>query len=207
MLVIHMVSIKHQIIGAVSASVLAAAPAGAQADRNRFELGVQVPSAVSSEFNTTDIGLGVRVGWRPAGWLGVEAELDTYPRDFPRRGSFSGSRLEGLFGTTVGGRIGKVRPFGRLRPGFMQFRAPQPLPCIAIFPPPLVCTLGSGRTVFALDAGGGVEVSATSRTFLRVDVGDRLIKYPGPSIGNNFERRESFFSHDFRFAAGGGVRF
>jgi hypothetical protein len=204
-----MVRIKHPIVGALAALLAAAAmPAAAQVDQNGLELGVQVPSAMSSEFNTADIGLGVRLAWRPAGWLGVEAEIDAYPRDFPRRGSFSSSRLEGLFGPTVGGRFGKVRPFGKLRPGFVQFRAaPQPLLCIAIFPPPLVCTLASGRTVFALDAGGGVEVYATPRTFLRVDAGDRMIKYPGPSIGDNFERRDSFFSHDFRFAAGAGVRF
>lgn len=205
-----MVSTRHTVILAAVAttSILAiAAPAAAQTDRSGFEVGVQVPSANSGEFDTTDVGVGARIAWR-TGWFGVEAEFDGYPGDFPGGAAFSSGRMEGLFGATVGPRIGRVRPFARLRPGFMTFQqAPDPFGCIAIFPPPLSCTLAAGRTVFAFDAGGGIEISATPRTFLRVDAGDLLVKYPGPTTDQDFDRRESFFSHDFRFAAGVGFRF
>ena len=194
------------VIGAALALV-AAAPAAAQTDRSGFEVGVQVPSANSGEFDTTDVGVGARIAWR-AGWLGVEAEFNSYPADFPGDAAFSSGRTEGLFGATLGPRIGRVRPFARLRPGLMTFQqAADPFGCIAIFPPPLSCTLAAGRTVFALDAGGGIEISATPRTYLRVDAGDLLVKYPGPTTDRNFDQRESFFSHDFRFAAGVGFRF
>jgi hypothetical protein len=101
-----------------------------------------------------------------------------------------------------------VRPFARLRPGFVTFReAPQPFACILIFPPPLACVLGAGDTLFALDIGGGVEVFTTRRTFLRVDAGDRLLRYPGPVFRDGTAEEDGFFSHDFRFAVGGGLRF
>ena len=202
------ITFKHLATGIGTTLVLAAAaPAAAQTDRSGFEIGVQVPSARSSEFDTTDVGVGARIAWR-ADWLGVEAEFNGYPGDFPGRPAFSSSRTEGLFGATVGPHIGRVRPFAKLRPGFMTFQeAPEPFGCIAIFPPPLSCTLAAGRTVFALDAGGGIEISATPGTFLRVDAGDLLVKYPGPTTDQNIDQRGSFFSHDFRVAAGVGFRF
>ena len=181
----------------------------AQLDVGGFELGAQFAGAVSGEFNGTDVGGGVRVAWHPTSMVGAEAELDFYPRDFASAPAFSKSRIEALFGITAGPRIGRLRPFAKLRPGFVTFReAPGPFPCIAIFPPPLACTLGAGATVFALDIGGGVEFLTSGRTFVRVDVGDRLLRYPSPVFDTNFTLRSNpFFSNDFRFAVGGGVRF
>jgi len=84
----------------------------------------------------------------------------------------------------------------------------EPFACILIFPPPLACALASGRTLFALDVGGGVEVYATPKTFVRVDAGDLLLKYPGPVFDNTLTAQQNgFFSHNFRFAAGAGWRF
>ena len=62
--------------------------------------------------------------------------------------------------------------------------------------------------MFALDIGGGGEVFTPRKTFLRVDIGDRLLKYPGPALDNNHTaHEEAYFGHDFRFAIGGGLRF
>ena len=173
--------------------------------QGRFEAGGQVVFARSSEFDRGDTGVGGRFAWHPLDLIGAEAEMTFYPGDFPSSGSFSRSRIEGLFGLTVGPRIARVRPFAKLRPGFLTFRG-QPVVCILIFPPPLSCQL-DGRTVFALDAGGGVELFATERLIIRVDAGDRLLKYPGPSFRSGRVAQEPFFSHDFRFSAGAGVRF
>ena len=181
----------------------------ASAQTRGFEIGGQIAVTTLRQFEGSDVGVGARAGWRPTGMLRVEAEVNVYPSNFPDRFPFTRSRTEGLFGVTIGPTFGRVGTFGRVRPGFVTFaEAPEPFPCLAIFPPPLSCTLGGGATLFALDIGGGVEVSATERTFFRVDAGDRAVRYPGPSFdANRRVRSDPFFSHDFRFAAGAGLRF
>jgi hypothetical protein len=195
----------------IAISVLATvwpAVAMAQSSDARAELGIHLTSVRSSEFDRSDTGVGGRLSWYPAGLIGLEGELTIYPGDFPDAPAFSRSRLEGLFGVTVGVSVNRVRPFARIRPGFVTFReAPQPFACILIFPPPLACALSGGDTLLALDIGGGVEVFTTRRTVLRVDAGDRLLRYPGPVFRDGTAVENGFFSHDFRFAVGGGLRF
>jgi hypothetical protein len=174
-------------------------PAAAQAQERRLEIGGQVVVSKVSEFDQSDIGLGVRGGWRAVDLLGLEAELNVYPRELPNTGTaFSAGRVEGLFGVTIGPQLGRVRPFARVRPGVLRYReAPEPVACILIFPPPLSCTLASGQTLFALDLGGGVEVAAGPRMLFRFDAGDRLVRYPEPNDTG----------HDVRVAAGWAFRF
>src|SRR5206468_5983682 len=130
-----------------------------QSGETRFELGLQLTSANSSEFDQSEVGVGGRFSWHPAALFGIEAEIDHYAGDFPDTPPSSHGRTEGFFGVTGGPRFDRVRLFGRFRPGFMNFgEASQPFACLAIFPPPLPCILASGRTVFALDIGGGGEV-------------------------------------------------
>jgi hypothetical protein len=208
----HLVKLRNQtavILTIAALSIARPDSAFAQSIPSRLELGGQVASTMSSQFDTTDVGLGARVSFHPAGWIGTEAELNGYPGNFPGQRAFSRGRVEGLFGATVGGRVGALRPFGKLRPGFVMFReSSEPFACILIFPPPLACALASGRTLFALDVGGGVEVYATPKTFVRVDAGDLLLKYPGPVFDNTLTAQQNgFFSHNFRFAAGAGWRF
>ena len=189
------------------AGLLAAWPAAAvaQSSPGRFEVGVQVTTADLSEFDETDVGFGGRLAWNPAGIIGIEAEINAYPEDL----IFSGNRVEGLFGVTVGPRFDRVRPFGKLRSGFLSVgEARRPFACVLIYPPPLSCELASGETLALFDFGGGVEVSTTQRTFVRVEAGDRLVKYPGPVIDRSgMVHDDSFFGHDFRFAVGAGLRF
>lgn len=180
-----------------------------QSSPARFDAGVQIASPTSSQFDAADVGFGGRLAWHPIGLVGVEAEVNLYPGDFPEPRPFSRFRVEGLFGATVGPRLGRVRPFARVRPGFVRMReAPAPFPCILIYPPPLACTLALGRTLFALDVGGGVDIPVGARTFVRVDAGDRLLRYPGPAFDEaRTQHDRAFLSHEFRFAAGGGIRF
>ena len=184
-------------------TLLMPALAGAQ---DRFDVGAHVAVARSSEFHDTDTGVGGRFSWHPVALVGADAEMTFYPASFPNANGFSRSRIEGLFGVTVGPRLPGVRPFARVRPGFLTVRG-QPVVCILIFPPPLSCELARGRTLFALDLGGGVELFPTTHALIRVDVGDRVLKYPGPSFRNGRTTQDSFYSHDFRVSAGAGVRF
>ena len=62
--------------------------------------------------------------------------------------------------------------------------------------------------MFALDVGGGLDVAATPRTFIRIDAGDRLVRYPGLAFDSSrTPQMDDFFSHDLRIAAGIGLRF
>jgi hypothetical protein len=189
--------------------LVCASPVAAQSAEPSFQAGVNLAAATSSEFETTSPGVSGRLSWSPIGLVGVEGELGWYPGDVGDRVAFSGGLVEGLFGGTIGPRLGRLRPFARLRTGFLTFQeAPEPIACILIFPPPIHCTLATGATVFALDAGGGVEFFASDRTALRVDLGDRAVRYPSPVIdGTGAIRDDAFFSHDFRVALGGALRF
>ncbi len=183
--------------------------AGAQAAEKSFQVGVHFSVIDSSRFDDSDLGVGGRVSWHPTSLIGTEAELTFYPSDFAGEPAFSGSRVEGLFGVTVGPWLGRLRPFAKLRPGFVNFGdGPAFFPCILIFPPPLACRLSAGDTLFVLDLGGGVEFQTTDRTFIRVDVGDRAVRYPAPVLDTDGAvRDDSFFGHDFRFQIGGGFQF
>jgi hypothetical protein len=190
-------------------SLFFASPLWAQTDDRVFRVGGQLATIASGEFDGAEVGVGGRLSWHPFPLVAFDGELTFYPGDFPDTPAFSASRFEGLFGATVGPRLGGVRPFAKVRPGFVSFaEAPEPFACILIFPPPLNCSMASGPTLFALDVGGGVEWFASGRTFVRVDVGDRAVRYPSPAIDNEGTVRDNdFFGHDFRFTVGGGFTF
>jgi hypothetical protein len=174
-----------------------------------FDLGGHVSFVSSGEFDDTSIGVGGRVAWYPSSWLGAEAEFTVYPGDFPGDvPAISSSQTEGLFGVTVGPRLGWVRPFVRFRPGFLAMaEAPRPFACILIFPQPLACRLAVGETLPVMDLGGGIQFGSRG-VFLRVDVGDRMVRYPGPVFdGDRQLRDEDFWGHDFRLAVGAGFGF
>jgi hypothetical protein len=181
----------------------------AQSREPRFGLGVQFVGASSGEFEKTDLGVSGGVAWHPVPLLGLEVNLGIYPGDSTGTTAFSRRQVEGLFGVTIGPRLGRVRPFAKVQPGFVVFRpSREPIACVLIFPPPLTCVLATGHTVAAVDLGGGIEVLSTRRTFLRFDISDRMLRYPGTTFDTGGTvRNAAFFSHDVRFAAGGGWRF
>ena len=174
-----------------------------------FEAGAHFSSARWSEFDGVDNGLGGRLTWTPSAVIGIDAEVTWYPSDFPDGIAFTRRRTEGLFGATIGPRLNRVRPFAKVAAGFLNVGAtPGAFACIAIFPPPLNCQLAGGDTLPAYEIGGGVAIDMTDRTFVRVDIADRILKYPGPTFDSNFELRdEGYLGHALRFTVGAGFRF
>jgi hypothetical protein len=195
----------------VLASVVTVAISGsAQAQTlEGLEGGATFVTTGSGQFHTRDIGVGGWLAWRLHPLVNVEGELTYHADPFGDAVSFSAGRVEGLFGATVGPRLGVLRPFASLRPGFVKYRAAdEPIACIASFPPPLSCTLANGRTVFAFDAGGGVEVSPTRRSVIRLTVSDRMVRYASAAIDTSGVQHDNGFAgHDLRFAFGIGVQF
>ena len=181
-----------------------------QAHAQSFEAGAHLAISQWSEFDGNDVGVGGRFTWKPSSAFGVDADLSWYPSDFPRDTiAFSGSRVEGLFGASYGPRIDRVRPFAKASAGLLRSsEAPEGFPCILIFPPPLNCLMAAGHTMPALEFGGGVEIDATDRTFLRVDAGARMLRYPGPALQNGLSkiRDDNFWGTALRFTIGAGVR-
>lgn len=195
-----------RILAISAAFVLAAGAASAQS----FEASVHLASSQWSEFDGTDIGGGGRLTFKPTPTIGVDADLTWYPGEFPPDGiPFTGNRVEGFFGVTAGPRLAGFRPFAKAAGGFMKVsESAQPIVCLAIFPPPLSCVMAGGPTMAAFEFGGGVELLPTGRALLRLDVTDRVLKYPGPSIDANFETNdEGFWGHALRFTIGAGFRF
>ncbi len=189
-------------------AVIVALPYSASAQS--LEAGVHITTAQWSEFDGADSGIGGRLTFKPAALIGVDAELAWYPSGFPSGiPAFSGSRVEGLLGVTVGPRIDRVRPFARAAAGFLRSsEAPEPFACIAIFPPPLNCLMAAGHTMPALDIGGGVQFDVASRSFARVDISGRWLKYPGPSLRQlPADRAEEFWGTGLRLSFGGGLKF
>jgi hypothetical protein len=182
---------------------------GGVAAAQSFEVGAVVAMSQWSEFDGTDVGFGGRVTWKPTSIVGIDAEVVSYPSDFSDRVAFSRSRFEGLFGATVGPQLNRVRPFAKAAVGFLDVGAtPGAFACIAIFPPPMACVLANGRTLPAYEIGGGVDVGVTAKTFIRADITDRMLQYPGPTLGDDFVARDDgFIGHALRFTVGGGWRF
>ncbi len=205
----RIVATKGCIAALVIAGVALPRTAAAQPAEPPVRLGAVIASVASDELDTTTVGLGVQIAWHPTPLVGAELEVVVHPADLGSDPAFSSGHVETLFGISVGPRIGRWRPFARLRPGILRFwQSAEPIACLAIFPTPVRCTLASGRTVVAVDVGGGVELLLTGRTFVRIDAGDRILSFPGPvrdSAGTAHEG--GFFAHDFRIAFGGGIRF
>lgn len=205
--------------GILLTTLLLCASMSTTAAAQSFSASAHFATAQWSEFDGNDLGVGGRLRWTPFEIapdvvfpeIGFEADITWYPGDFPPDTAvpFSGSRIEGLFGATIGPRMKVVRPFVKAGAGFLSVaETPIGFACVAIFPPPLACVLAGGHTLPAYEIGGGIEINATGRTFLRVDISDRILKYPGPTFDSNFERRdEGFLGHALRFTIGGGVRF
>jgi hypothetical protein len=182
----------------------------ARAQSSRLEASGLLAVSHLTELDTTDVGFGGRLGFAATPLFSFEGELSFFPSDIPDRIAVTSSRLEGLFGVKVGPRFDRFSVFAKARPGFLRFaEAPEPIPCIEIFPPPLSCVLAGGETVFALDLGGGLELYPTERSLLRFDLSDLMLKYPGPVFNRDREAFTDggFWGHNLRFTIGGGYRF
>lgn len=181
-------------------------PASAQTDDPKFEVGTQfstidlsigrattftsfpclVPPCPgienSSSQRTMEPGFGGRFGFNFNHYFAVEAETNIFPRD---REFDGGRKLQLVAGVKAGKRFDKLGVFAKARPGFVRLSRGDYRfgsgGCPTVFPPPIGCYVPVVKTSFAFDAGGVVEVYPSSRTIIRFDAGDTIIRY-GPRI-------------------------
>ena len=109
----------------------------------------------------------------------------------------------------MGPRLGRTGLFLGLRGGAVRFsEAPEPFPCILIFPPPLNCAIAGGDTLPAVQLTGGFEAFPSDRLFVRVETGDQLLRYHGPAFTADREVIDGgLWSHNFKATASVGWRF
>lgn len=168
--------------------------AHAQSDEKKFDVGGQftffrvltrslsTPNArlVRADSMTTVEGFGGRFGYNVTKHITLEAEVNFFPGDSDVE---AGRKLQGLFGVKAGRRFKKVGVFGKARPGFIRFQKGDYAVgsntgdvCPLSDPSPLICFHPVARNSFALDLGGVLEIYPSKRTFIRVDVGDTIIR-------------------------------
>ena len=129
--------------------------------------------------------------------IGADVGINFFPENHP----VIGRQTQALAGVRGGIRFGRVGAFARVRPGLLHFSerffAPD-IVCILIFPPPESCLIES--TNAALDLGGIVEMYPTTRSVVRIDVGDTLIRFAR-------SQQDAVWKHNLQLSAGAGVRF
>jgi hypothetical protein len=194
----------------LSLVVIAALSGGAPAhgEEARWDAGAELAVSRLSSLEETAVGLGLRLSFRAHDWLALDAGATFAPADLGAP-AFSGSQTELLLGLRVGPRPRPLGGYVALRGGFVRFSdAPGPLACIAIFPPPLSCVVAAGESPLAFQAGAGLEGKVGGRALVRIEVGDRLVRMPGPSLDARREARlEDFWSHELRLSVGAAFLF
>jgi hypothetical protein len=166
----------------------------------------------------TNPGLGGRVTYNLHRNLGLEGEVNFFPRELgPGFRNPGGHVYQGQFGVKAGKRFTTFGLFGKFRPGFVGFSQTNQLIGTHTF------TFGTGQFIagdfrmgrkeyFSMDAGGVVELYVSRRIITRMDFGDTIIKY-GEFAGEGFFvsqaiiRRPPETRHNFQFTAGVGFRF
>jgi hypothetical protein len=180
----------------------------AQADERPWDAGVTASWTEYGEFDDGSFGFGLALSRTLTPWLAADAQAGFSPSDLGEP-AISASRFEAFAGLRAGPRLGAHQVYAAIRPGLVNFDdAPEPIVCIAIFPPPLGCSLAAGDTLFALQLMGGLELIPSDRSVVRVEAGSLLLKYPGPAIardGQTFD--DALWSHNLRLGLSVGLRF
>ena len=232
------------LIAAIMFMLVAGGDALAQsdADEHKFEVGGQFttirfesqvinedPNIVCVRFPCGRLGVegefepgfGGRIGYNFNRHIAAEAEVNLFPDDDVAGG---GRKLQGLFGVKAGRRFERFGVFGKARPGFIHAEAGNLRPrggCIAIFPSPIGCFETDSSTDFTADVGGVFEFYPSSRTIIRFDAGDTILRYgdrfvavavnPPPGtlgpIRFGVIRAPEETSHNLQLSVGFGFRF
>ncbi|HWS86105.1 MAG TPA: outer membrane beta-barrel protein [Pyrinomonadaceae bacterium] len=174
----------------------------------------------TTEHRATEAGVGARLGYNVNRYVTLEAEVNFFPREGEvTEDDFTGGRkLQGLFGIKAGKRGESLGVFAKARPGFVHFTAGElqgNVGCIPLIPTPPGCfgVDKLGRTDFAFDLGGVVEMYPTERSILRLDLGDTVLRsrehqvpvltQPTPVLVQVPART----THNFQGSVGFGIRF
>ena len=175
-------------------------------DEYKAEVGMFYTGINLKGFGGTINGLGGRFGYRIHKYLVVDAEASFMPETHLGNNQV-GQKVQGFIGLKAGGRSRYVGVFAKARPGLMF---------IGEVTSGLNCS-GNGFTTicspshnnFAFDAGGVLELYPSSRTIIRFDAGDTIVRIRNATVGIPFTNPPATTNttHNFQFSVGFGYRF
>ena len=173
------------VVMVIAAAVcLAAAPASAQTEVRRLEIGGHFSTLQIGDAGNTNAGLGGRVSYEFLPWLALDGDLSYFPNDrldidsgissLALKTQYSRRRLEGFVGPKIGVRGGKLGAFAKVRPGFTHL-IDKGINCVGEMCALALFARPEYDPEFALDIGGIVEFYPTERTVARFDLGTTAI--------------------------------
>lgn len=192
--------------------MLAPAAASAQTDdapdvsAHRVEVGAFYTGVNLEGFGETINGLGGRFGYNFNKHLALDAEFSFFPRTHLGNRQ-SGQKTQGFVGVKAGTRTKYVGVFAKARPGVMFIgEVTSGLNCSGTS---FGQSCRPSHNNFAFDAGGVLELYPSSRSIIRLDAGDTVVRIRnatgGPFPGGAGAVGDT--THNFQFSVGFGYRF
>ena len=186
----------------------------------KYEIGAEFTTLTLNE-SQTHPGAGARFTYNWTRHIALEGAGYFSPGKCDTcDGEITGHITEGLFGVKAGQRFKRFGVFGKVRPGFIRFSQgfTDLIPTGGSGPFPFTFRV-RGRTDFATDVGGVLEIYPTKKILLRFDggvlydrLGSRTIQSFNfdPTTGNFTPfvfTQPSFTRRYFQFMGGVGFRF
>jgi hypothetical protein len=186
--------------------LLAPVSSQAQTEEHKFEAGVVFTAIGAETLDESSKGLGARFGYNINDHFALDAETSFFPRRSFGNNQ-TGQNVQGFVGVKAGARSKYVGVFGKVRPGVMSIGD-----SISGFDCDSRGTFNvcrPERSHLALDAGVVAEVYPSSRTIIRLDLGDTIIRFKqaGRNVFNGTQVSSTDISHNFQLGIGFGYRF
>ncbi|HWS53194.1 MAG TPA: hypothetical protein VN228_03675 [Pyrinomonadaceae bacterium] len=186
--------------------LLAPSGARAQTDEHKFEVGAVFTAIGAENIEGAPKGLGARFAYNLNDHFAVDAETSFFPSD-ELGNNLVGQNAQGFVGLKAGARSKYVGVFGKARPGVMF---------VGNSTSGFDCDRGAGFNVcrreqshLAFDAGIVTEFYPSSRTIIRVDLGDTIVRFrrAGRNVFTGEQFSSSDVTHNFQASLGFGYRF
>lgn len=174
-------------------------------EEHKLEVGALYTLVSLEGFGEPLSGVGGRFAYNFNEHFALDAEASFFPETKLGNDQF-GSKAQGFVGLKAGARTKYVGVFAKARPGVMQIgEIVSGFDC-ASRPFGQVCR--PNHSQFAFDAGGVIEFYPTSRSIIRVDAGDTIVRVNRATRGVfTGPQSASDVTHNFQLSLGIGYRF
>ena len=176
------------------------------ADEYKVEVGAFYTGIHLKGFGGTINGLGGRFGYNINKYLAVDAEASFMPETHLGNNQL-GQKVQGFIGVKAGMRSRYVGVFAKARPGVMFIgEVTSGFNCSGNG---FATICRPGHNNFALDAGGVIELYPASRTIIRFDAGDTIVRVRNATAGILLSTPVTTgdTTHNFQLSLGFGYRF